>query len=79
MQIVLAEVAYMYATCLPYHRNNCKAYPLGYLNFLQWCHMLLVLLIVPLRATAHPGQWIVAALAYITFVLLAFNFFLDSS
>ena len=61
------------------HRSNKKAYLLDWLNYVQWFFIVLILAVVPLRATAHPGQWIVAALAYLVFGLQAFEFLIISS
>ena len=60
-------------------RYNWKAYLMDWLNYVQWCSMVLILLIIPFRATAHPAQWIVAALAYFAFGLQGFEFLFVSS
>jgi hypothetical protein len=49
-------------------------YFLDVTNYLQWTAVLLTLLLVPLRIIAHPGQWIVASLAYIAHGFRAFYF-----
>ena len=41
------------------------AYAKDWMNYLQWCSVVLTLLIIPFRAVNHPGQWIVASMAYV--------------
>ena len=79
MQCISAFILAHMHILSPPHRSNWKAYLLDWLNYVQWCYIVLILAVVPLRATAHPGQWIVAALAYFVFGLQAFEFLIISS
>ena len=43
-------------------------------NYVFWAAILLTILIVPLRAINHQGQWIVASLAFVAYGALAFEY-----
>ena len=62
---------------------NCCIFPLfrsGWsyfedkINYVEWLYILFALLIVPFRVLNHPGQWIVASLAYFLHGLKIFDF-----
>ena len=44
------------------------------INYIEWLYILFALLIIPFRVLNHPGQWIVASLAYFLHGLKIFGF-----
>lgn len=53
---------------------GCKVYMRDGWNYVFWAAILLTILIVPLRAINHQGQWIVASLAFVAYGALAFEY-----
>ena len=53
---------------------GCKAYVMDGWNYVFWVAILFTILIVPLRAISHPGQWIVASLAFVAYGAKAFEY-----
>lgn len=53
---------------------GCKAYVKDGHNYVFWAAILLTILIVPLRAINHQGQWIVASLAFVAYGAKAFEY-----
>lgn len=51
-----------------------KVYLKGGWNYVTWVAIFLTVLIIPFRAAAHHGQWVVAALAYIAWGAKAFEY-----
>ena len=46
------------------YRTGCQSYLGDWINYIEWSGILFALSIVPFRALNHPGQWIVASIAY---------------
>ena len=44
------------------------------INYVEWLYIVFTLLIIPFRVLNHPGQWIVASLAYFLYGLKIFDF-----
>jgi hypothetical protein len=54
--------------------GSISSYILDITNYFQWLGILCLLLIIPFRVINHPGQWVVASIAYLAFGLKAFYF-----
>ena len=61
--MVLKLCPQSYTAYLPLFRR-LQSYFGDRISYAEWLYILFALLIIPFRVLNHPGQWIVASLAY---------------